>query len=244
MIETREIIIGWLYPTLMNLYGDRGNIIALEYRCKKRNIKVKVIKIGIGDNIDWTKIDLIFFGGGQDRQQLLVAEDLVKKKPALVKYYKNNKPLLAVCGGYQLLGKYFKTNHGKKINGLGILNLYTIAGKKRMIGDVIMQVDFLGNKEIVGFENHSGNTFLDDRGKCFGSVFQGYGNNDIDKTEGIKQRNFIGTYLHGPILPKNPELTDWLIEKALEIKYNKKFRLAKISDEFEQKAKQLILRRY
>lgn len=234
--ENISLNLAWLYPKEMNLYGDRGNIIALSYRCAKRDIKLTIKKIGIADKMDLGQIDLIFFGGGQDKQQMAVALDLQTKKKAMVDFYNANKPLLAICGGYQLLGEYFMTNDKKKIPGLGILKLITIGSNKRMIGNVTIQSEKLKTK-IIGFENHSGKTCLEDEGQSLGNVLRGYGNNGDDQTEGIISNNFIGTYLHGPLLPRNPKMADWLIQKALEVKYGKTIMLEKINDDLENKAR-------
>ena len=279
-----KLIIGWLYSKSMNLYGDRGNIIAFCYRCKKRGIDIEVKNIEVGDRFNADEIDLAFFGGGQDKEQILVAEDLNNKAKEIKKFYETGKPMLAICGGYQLLGKYFKTNEGKKIDGIGIFDVYTIGGDKRMIGNVVIDAPVIGGK-IVGFENHSGKTYFDMKNQqgiasslsaalarptpavsdnslkngrgtgpsrninpntqiALGKVIKGYGNNGEDKTEGMISNNFIGTYLHGPILPKNPKLADWFLEKALEIKYNKPVKLDKLNDELEDKAREIILKKY
>lgn len=230
-----NLTIGWLYPKTMNLYGDRGNIIALVYRAKKRNIEVKIKEFEIDEKFDINDIDLLFFGGGQDKEQFAVARDLEKKKQEIKKFYNQNKPMLAICGGYQLLGKYFKTKDGKIIKGTDILNLYTVGSDKRMIGNVEIKTNFLKNT-LTGFENHSGQTFLGNKEDNLGKVVKGFGNNGEDGLEGIKSNNFIGTYFHGPILPKNPELADWLLEKALKIKYNKQIKLNKLDDALENKA--------
>lgn len=232
-----KIILGWLYPNLMNLYGDRGNIIALEYRCKKRGIDFEVKNIEIGQKIDFTKIDLLFFGGGQDKEQLFVAKDLLERGKHISNFYNDQKPMLAICGGYQLLGKYFLTKDNEKILGLGLLDFYTKGGDTRMIGNIVIESNDLKISKIIGFENHSGKTYLGNGTKSFGSVIKGYGNNGEDKKEGVISNNFIGTYMHGPLLPKNPQLTDWFIKTSLENKYKKQINLTIINDNFEQKAR-------
>jgi len=239
-----KLTLGWFYPKLMNLYGDRGNIIALAYRCRKRNIELEIENINIGNKIDLNKFDLLFFGGGQDKEQIMVAEDLKKYQNDLRNFYNQNRPMLAICGGYQLMGAYFLTSEGRKIHGLGILDFFTRACEKRMIGNIAIKCSFLDNDILVGFENHSGKTFLTNNQESLGQVIKGFGNNGVDKNEGIKSKNFIGTYLHGPILPKNPELADWFIQTALEIKYNKKIKLEAIDDNLEQKAKNYIYKKY
>jgi len=237
-----KLTIGWLYPDLMNTYGDRGNIIALTYRARKRNINVMIKRISLNNSpkeID--DCDLLFMGGAQDKQQEIVNNDLLKNKGKFLKEkIDDGAPGLYVCGAYQFLGKYYLTADSLKIIGLGIFDLYTKnpgLNYKRCIGDIIVKSDFLGGSFLVGFENHGGRTYLGKNILPFGKVLKGYGNNGEDKTEGAIYKNSIGTYLHGPILPKNPELTDWLIKKALEKKYQKKIVLKKIDNEIEKLAK-------
>jgi len=237
-----KIILGWLYSKSMNLYGDRGNIIALSYRCKKRNIDFEIINIEIGEKNDLTEIDMLFFGGGQDKEQILVARDLLLRKKQIECFYNEQKPMLAVCGGYQLLGKYFLTKNYKKIEGLGLLDFYTVGGDKRMIGDIIVESDKLNIFKIVGFENHSGKTYLGSNVLALANVLKGFGNNGEDGKEGVTSNNFIGTYMHGPLLPKNSELTDWFIQKTLEQKYKKTIELDKINDNLEYMARDFIIK--
>lgn len=237
-----KLTIGWFYSKTMNLYGDRGNIIALLYRAKARGIDVVVKNIEVGDKFDQEKIDLAFFGGGQDKEQKVVAEDLKNKSDYIRKYYELNKPMLSICGGYQLLGNFFQTCEGEKIEGLGIFDANTFGSKERMIGNIIIKSNLCGGNSMVGFENHSGRTFLGNKSESLGKVIRGRGNNGVDGTEGIISRNFIGTYFHGPFLPKNPEIADWILEKALEIKYNKPVKLRKIDDRLENKAREYILK--
>ncbi len=246
-----------LYPNLLNIYGDRGNIITLVNRCLWRGIKVKVTNISVGDNLDAHQFDLFFGGGGQDRQQLIVAQDLQKKKKVLHLEAKKGIPMLTICGTYQLFGHYFKLNTGEKIPGISIFDLYTVAGFIRKIGNVMVKIQPLisqlpnypiANKSarsdlLVGFENHWGNTFLQDKTSALGKIIKGGGNNSQDKTEGAVRYNVLGTYLHGPVLPKNPHLADWLIQKALEVKYKRKVRLESLDDSLEWQAHQNAQRR-
>lgn len=238
-----DLKIGWLYSKTMNLYGDRGNILALKYRAMKRGIKVVVKNIEIGDSFDEKSIDLAFFGGGQDKEQRIVAKDLKGKAKNIRAFFEDNKPMLAICGGYQLLGNFFQTCSGDKIPGIGILDVNTFGSNERMIGNVKIK-NKLFTGVLVGFENHSGRTFLADKEHSLGEVLKGGGNNGVDKTEGAISKNFIGTYLHGPLLPKNPKMTDWLLEKALEVKYNKPTKLKKIDDNLEEKVKEYVLENY
>jgi CobQ-like glutamine amidotransferase family enzyme len=242
-----EINIGWLYPDLMSTYGDRGNIIALSYRLKKRGIKSKIIKISLNEPADLIKqTDLIFMGGAQDNQQEIVNQDLLKNKGRyLLTAIERSVPGLYVCGAYQFLGKYYQAADGTKIFGLGIFDLYTInpgINAPRMIGNIVTETKITGEKvALVGFENHGGRTYLNHPSFALAHVIFGYGNNGDDKTEGFVFKNSIGTYLHGPILPKNPQLTDFLITKALERKYQKPISLLKIDDDLEDQARKVVL---
>lgn len=243
MIRNTELTIGWLYSKTMNLYGDRGNILAFKYRAQVRGIEVKIRNIEVGDKFDEKTIDLAFFGGGQDKEQRVVAKDLQSKSKNINNFYKMDKPMLSICGGYQLLGNFFQTCNGDKITGIGVLDVNTFGSKERMIGNVKIKNN-LFDGVLVGFENHSGRTFLEDKDSSLGEVLKGGGNNGVDNTEGIVSKNFVGTYLHGPFLPKNPKMTDWFLEKALEIKYNKPTKLKKISNNLEEKAKDYVLENY
>lgn len=198
----------------MNLYGDRGNVIAIEKRCQWRGIDVLVDKVGIGDNVDFNDYDIVFMGGGQDKEQNLMSEDLLNvKAPSLKDAAENGVVILAVCGSYQLLGNYYRAQNGTVIPGMGLLDVYTESGKDRLVGNVVVQLD--SGEMIVGFENHSGRTYLGDKVKPLGKVLVGNGNNGIDGYEGAVYKNVFGTYIHGPLLPKNPVLTDMLISRAL-----------------------------
>lgn len=237
-----KLVIGYLYPDLMNMYGDRGNIICLVERCRWRNIETEIKNIFLKDRLDYNLYDLIFMGGGQDKEQRLVALDLQKNKGTnLKKAADNGAVILAICGGYQLFGYYYKTKKGDKIPGIGILDAYTIAGPKRMIGNTVININpelkikNLKLKTLVGFENHSGKTFLGEQCLPLGRVKIGYGNNGEDRYEGAVQKNVFGTYLHGSFLPKNPYFADYLITKALARKYGP-IDLKPIDDEIEIKA--------
>lgn len=244
--------IGWLYPELMSTYGDRGNIIVLKKRCEWRGINIKVLNLNEKFNIKLLNdIDILFMGGAQDTQQEIVARDFTKQRiEALKSKVESGTPGLFVCGAYQFLGKYYKDADGTEIKGLGIFDLHTEhagEGKERLIGNISVESDLAGlthaTYEVVGFENHGGRTFLGKSMKPLGKVLKGFGNNGEDGTEGAVYKNSIGTYLHGPILPKNPEIADWLISKALERKYKKKITLEKLDDSLSQKAKEVILRK-
>jgi hypothetical protein len=239
----------WLYPDLMSTYGDRGNIIALKKRCEWRGIAVSVNHHTIGSPVsDITSADILFMGGAQDQQQKLVIEDLFKNKKkkmkAIQEKVNNDISGLYICGAYQLLGNYYKAADGTKIPGLGIFDIWTEQPDKknsRLIGNIVIEQD--QTLRSVGFENHGGRTYLGKTAKPFAKVIEGFGNNGTDGTEGIVYKNSIGTYLHGPILPKNPELADWLIKTALEKKYKKNIVLSVLDDRFEKTARQHITAR-
>ncbi len=222
-----NLTICWLYREYMSTYGDRGNIICLTKRCQWRGIEIKI-------QSEIKNSDLIFGGGAQDRQQMLVINDLLKQKTLLSNMFNRNIPGLFVCGSPQLLGHYFETADKKKLPGLGIFDMVTHSGfgKPRLIGNLVAKTE-LG--EIVGFENHSGRTYLGSV-KPFGNVVSGFGNNGEDKTEGAIYKNCLATYSHGPLLPKNPHIADWLIGKALEVKYGKQISLVELDDSLEWQA--------
>ena len=241
-----EINIGWLYPDLMNTYGDRGNIIALSHRLKLRKINPIVHKISVNEPGELiSSMDIVFMGGAQDKQQEIVNVDLKKIKGKYLKEVINNgTPGLFVCGAYQFLGKYYKTADGTMIDGLGVFDLYTESPElnvPRCIGNIVIKSKLFQEIRLVGFENHGGRTYLADKKLAFATVVKGYGNNEEDKTEGIYYKNCFGTYLHGPILPKNPELTDYLIRKAVERKYGRNVKLSKIDNQWEEKARNWVI---
>lgn len=229
--KSLKISIAHLYPKLLNLYGDMGNIITLKKRCEWRGISVEIEDIGIGDTIK--EHDLYFIGGGQDKQQLDVADELFKNKEFLTKERDNGSVFLGICGGYQLFGHYYQPFYGEKLKGISLLDAYTVAGKKRFIGNVTVETDFLSPSTLVGFENHSGLTYLQGETKPIGKVTVGNGNNGEDKTAGARYKNVFGTYLHGSLLPKNPHFADYLIELALEKHYGEKIKLSELDDTIE-----------
>lgn len=240
-MKNKTITVLWMYPDLMSTYGDRGNVITLQKRLKWRGIKTEVIKHDLYSKPDdISKADIIFMGGAQDRQQKLVSDDLFSKKGDLLRQkIEEGVPGLFICGAYQFLGNYYIPAEGSKIPGLSIFDAFTKhfgSEKPRAIGNIIMKWN---NTKLVGFENHGGRTYLGDKVKPFGEVIKGYGNNGEDKTEGAEYKNAFGTYLHGPILPKNPEFADYLIQKALDLKYKEKISLTKLNDNLENKAKEM-----
>ena len=226
-----------LYPDVMNIYGDRGNIIALRHRCELRGIDSEVVEVNAGDPFDPAEFDLVVIGGGQDREQRRIADDLLTRGPSLKAAVEDGLPVLAVCGGFQLFGHRYVGLDGETIPGIGIFDMETRhpgVEADRCIGDVVLATEF---GAIVGFENHGGRTYLGPGQEAFGTVVHGRGNNNgADSSEGARYRNAIGTYLHGSVLPKNPALADGLIEMALKRRYGDDFELAPHDDAAEQAA--------
>ena len=215
---TQTFTVGWLYPDLMNIYGDRGNILTLVKRAEWRGLEATVLELGRGATDQMDHVDVFFFGGGQDREQALIYDDLREfKQDSLQRAVGDGAQVLAVCGGYQLLGHYYQTADGERYDGIGLIDVRTEAGKKRFIGDVVVRTEIEGltPSTLVGFENHSGRTFLGSGAKPLGRVIEGKGNNGSDRTEGCVQGGIIGTYMHGSLLPKNPHLADHVIAGAL-----------------------------
>jgi lipid II isoglutaminyl synthase (glutamine-hydrolysing) len=239
-----KLVIGYLYGDLMNIYGDTGNITVLQKRAEWRGIEVVVKHIGLEGTLKSGDVDLYFFGGGQDQQQEAVALDLIKsKKGSVIKSeIEKGVPLLSICGGYQLLGEYYLPHKGERLAGIGVFPAHTKASRDRMIGNIVISTEQFGN--LVGFENHSGKTFLKDENLKLGKVIKGFGNNGEDKTEGIVYKNAIGCYMHGSLLPKNPILADWLIKTALEVKYKESIKLEEINDSLEEKAHDFTVQRF
>ena len=226
-----------LYPKLMNIYGDRGNIITLRHRCEKRGIELAVDELEVGGAFDADAYDMAFIGGAQDREQRRVADDLRTTKAApLSEAVENGLVVLAVCGGYQLMGHYYREANGQELPGLGILDLWTVhpgPGAKRFIGNVVVEWNGV---TLVGFENHGGRTHLGPKAKPLGKIVRGFGNNGEDGFEGATYRNVFGTYLHGSLLPKNPALADHLIRLALERQHDEPIKLAPLDDAIEKMA--------
>lgn len=213
------LTLGHLYPDQLNLYGDRGNILTLRHRCEQRGIELRVVGLGVGDALAPDEYDMLFIGGGQDKEQAPVAQDLHEIKGiGLWAAIEDDMPVLAVCGGFQLLAHYYRPAEGADMKGLGVFDAWTIhkgARVARCIGNVALK---WGNSTLVGFENHGGRTYLG-TAKPLGKVLKGYGNNAEDHTEGAVYRNAYGTYLHGSLLPKNPHFADFLINLALRRTY-------------------------
>ncbi|WP_434306275.1 type 1 glutamine amidotransferase [Clostridium botulinum] len=237
-----ELNICHLYPDLLNVYGDIGNILVLKYRAEQRGIKINVSNVSIKDSFPIDKYDIALFGGGQDYEQSIVSKDMLEtKKDDLTKYIEKGKVLLAICGGYQLLGKYYTTPEGEKLDGLDILDIYTEGGDIRFIGNTVIKNEEF-NETYVGFENHSGRTYIGNL-KPLGKVIAGYGNNGEDQEEGCIYKNTFCTYFHGSLLSKNPELADRLLSTALKNKYGNEIELEPLDDNLEFKAKEFIINR-
>lgn len=220
-----ELVITHLYGTIMNTYGDVGNILALRYRAERRGIEVKVRVLDQHKDLKPESTDLYFFGGGQDAGQETVAKDLPNIASIVTAEVESGVPLLSICGGYQLLGKSYTAGNGRTLPGIGLLPVETMAGDARMMHNMVvainpqLPIDRRLSATLVGFENHSGITRLLPGAFPLGRVLKGSGNNGSDGTEGVVYKNAVGTYLHGSCLPKNPHLADWLLSKALEKKY-------------------------
>jgi lipid II isoglutaminyl synthase (glutamine-hydrolysing) len=207
-----NVRVAHLYPDYLNIYADRGNIAVLTARARQRGHELDVTAVGMGDAIVPGEHDLYYLGGGQDREQLLVAADLAAKGEALKEAAAAGAAILAVCGGYQLLGRGYRGFHGDDMPGVGLLPIDTVAGDRRMIGDVLIESDI---GLIAGFENHAGRTHLDPGAEPLGRVLSGFGNDGESGYEGCRVGRAIGTYLHGPLLPRNPRLADWVLAQAL-----------------------------
>lgn len=250
-----SLTIGWLYPELISTYGDRGNVIVLQKIAEDNGISITINRINetsphnLLDNCD-----LLFMGGAQDLQQEIVNRDLQSDKGKILSgLIENGVPGLYICGAYQFMGHYYKDSYGTKIPGLGVFDMHTEApeNKDRLIGNIVIKptIDLHSSLStsqqipyLVGFENHGGRTFLKDPTLAFAKVVTGYGNNGKDKTEGICYKNSIGTYLHGPILPSNPELAIHLLTEAIKHKYGKTIEV-RFEDDLSKKAKMIMLKR-
>ena len=209
----KKLKLAHLYPKLLNIYGDIGNIITLKKRCEWRGIELEIDEINIGDTIG--EHDIYFIGGGQDREQIEVSKELQKHKSFLQSERDRMAVFLGICGGYQLMGHYYQPHKGDKLLGISLLDAYTVAGNKRFIGNVTIKTGLVEPDTLVGFENHSGLTYLEGSTEPIGKVIIGNGNNGQDNTEGAHYKNVFGTYMHGSFLPKNPQFADYLLELAL-----------------------------
>ena len=232
-----------LYPDLLNLYGDTGNILCMKKRLEWRGIDCEVTGLSVGDNLDAGKYDLFFIGGGQDFEQDVLLADADRNKKADIKSaIEDDKAFLAICGGYQILGHYYKTWEGQIMEFMGCIDIWTEGKEGRLIGNYMFTSDELDGQTVVGFENHSGRTYLGEGIRPIGKVLAGNGNNGEDGTEGARYRNVFCTYCHGPMLPKNPDFCDLILSKALERKYGD-IVLEKLNDDYEREAHAVIERR-
>jgi len=225
-----DLVIAHLYPYEMNIYGDTGNVIALRRRLEWRGLGVRVDPVPVGAGYDFTAADLVFGGGGQDRSQLQVAEDLQRRSVAIHEAVAAGTVFLTICGTYQLFGRRFLTQEGSEIPGIGVFAMETIGGRKRMIGNVVAATQW---GDLVGFENHSGRTLLDPGQAALGRVKKGYGNNETRREEGAVTANCFGTYLHGSLLPKNPGFADELLRRGLSRRHGAGVALEPLDDRLE-----------
>lgn len=238
-----RLSICYLYPDLMNTYGDRGNVVCLKQRAAWRGIDVVVDQVTTGDRLDAPRYDLFFFGGGQDWQQSSVSADLQGGKGAAIcDAVESGAALLCICGGFQLLARYYRPFEGDDLWGAGLFDAWSVAGRRRMIGNTVITITYepllaasSGRTTLVGFENHSGKTYLGPQCRPLGTTTIGYGNNGEDRLQGGVYKNAIGCYVHGSLLPKNPHLADYLLARALERK-NGPLELAPLADDLEWSA--------
>jgi CobQ-like glutamine amidotransferase family enzyme len=240
------IRVGHLYPDYLNIYADRGNIAVLDRRAGWRGHRLEVRALSVRDEIRAGEHDLLYVGGGQDREQALIAPDFAAKADGLHAAIDAGAAVLAVCGGYQLLGRFYRDAHGDELPGAGVLPLQTLAGERRMIGDVLLECEIEpGRREtLVGFENHAGRTRLDSGAEPLGRVVSGFGNDGESGFEGCRAGRVVGTYLHGPLLPRNPWFADWVLEQALaHASGDEPQRLEPLDDELEAEAHRVAIRR-
>jgi lipid II isoglutaminyl synthase (glutamine-hydrolysing) len=212
-----KIRVGHLYPDYLNIYADRGNIAVLARRAAWRGHELELTTLSVGESLDPHAHDLLYVGGGQDREQALVAHDLASKRESVLDAAADGVAVLAVCGGYQLLGRYYRDLRGAELPGIGLFPLETVAGERRMIGDVLLECELEPGmrRTLAGFENHAGRTFLDRGAEPLGRVIAGFGNDGGSGYEGCRLGRAVGTYLHGPLLPRNPWFADWVLSQAL-----------------------------
>jgi hypothetical protein len=236
-----EVVVGHLYPDYLNIYADRGNMAVLERRAAWRGIGFDYRGVGIDDPLVPGEHDLLYIGGGQDREQALVATDLAGKGEALREAAAGGAAVLAVCGGYQLLGRFYRDRSGAELPGVGLLPLRTIAGERRMIGDVLLECELVPGslQPLAGFENHAGRTILDEGAKPLGRVVAGFGNDGQSGYEGCRAGRVVGTYLHGPLLPRNAWFADWILAQALAHRLGEPPGLEPLPDTLEDAAQQV-----
>ncbi len=235
-----------MYPAMLDLYGDSGNVEILSYRCRMRGIETEVIKHDLGDrDTDFSDVDIVYLGGGADFEQQLLADDLLGLKDEIRKAYESGVYFLMICGGYQLMGQYYKDSNGKKIPGLGLFDYYTVAStnkRERCIGNIVVEADLSGEKyKVIGFENHGGQTT--NVTSPFGKVLAGNGNEFSSTTEGYTEKNVTATYLHGPLLSKNPKLADHIISYCITRKTGTDYVPAPINDKLEEDCRSQLFER-
>ena len=241
-----ELRICHLYPDLLNLYGDRGNLITLRQRCQWRGIDCTIAPVSLGDSFAASDYDLVFMGGGQDYEQNLLYEDLIEQKgDAIRAAVEAGLVFLCICGGYQLMGRYYEEQDGHRIDGLGAIDVHTIGRPDRLIGNTIHEAAWLSaqgrDPVLVGFENHSGRTYLGSGVRPLAKVRKGGGNNGDDQTEGAIYKNVYCTYSHGSFLPKNPAMADHLIETALKRRYPECKELSPLDDQLAENARKYLV---
>lgn len=229
-----------LYPRDMNIYGDHGNLLVLKKRIEWHGYDPEIIEYNPGDTFP-SEVDMILGGGGQDSGQDKIKSDLLVIGPSIINLAEKGTPMLVICGLYQLFGKFFKTQDGHIIDGIGLFDIETIAGPERLIGNIIINSSDFG--DVIGYENHSGQTFLGNNTVPLGTVAQGAGNNGKDDTEGARVNNVIGSYLHGSLLPKNPTIADWMIQQAATLKFGDFTSALKSQDTYSELARQHALKR-
>jgi lipid II isoglutaminyl synthase (glutamine-hydrolysing) len=240
-----KIVVGHLYPDYLNIYADRGNIAVLARRAAWRGHDLEVRSVSVGEPVRAGEHDLLYVGGGQDREQALVARDLVAKADGVLEAVAGGAALLAVCGGYQLLGRSYRDLRGDDLPGIGLFPLGTVAGETRMIGDVLLECELEpGDRQtLAGFENHAGRTRLDPEALPLGRVVAGFGNDGESGWEGCRLGRAVGTYLHGPLLPRNPWFADWLLAQALAHRLGEPPKLDPLPDDHELQAHAVSARR-
>ena len=233
-----KVVVGHLYPDYLNIYADRGNMAVLAQRAAWRGIELEYRTITLGEPLRAGEHDLLYVGGGQDREQALVAPDLAARKPELEEALEGGAALLAVCGGYQLLGRFYRDRSGAELPGVGVFDHHTVAGERRLIGDVLIECELAPGERrtVAGFENHAGRTILDAHAEPLGRVVAGFGNDGESGFEGCRRGRALGTYLHGPLLPRNPWLADWLLAEAIAHRTGERPALAPLPDDLEEEA--------
>jgi lipid II isoglutaminyl synthase (glutamine-hydrolysing) len=233
-----RIRVAHLYPEYLNIYADRGNIAVLASRARWRGVEIEIEAVSLGGELPPGAHDLLYIGGGQDREQALIAPDLAARGEAIGEAIAGGAAVLAVCGGYQLLGRFYRGRDGAELPGAGVFPLETVAGDRRLIGDCLLECELEpgARKTLAGFENHAGLTRLDEEAEPLGRVVAGFGNDGTSGFEGVRVGTAIGTYLHGPLLPRNAWLADWILERAIEHRTGKREALEPLRDDFEEDA--------